>query len=370
MKFDDSFWKSDHQQLFLNPRLPEPDQKRLSLAVANQKRPGIIWLKSSGTESGDRGDKLVALSKKSFLVAASSANHFFSVTQKDCWLNPLPIFHVGGLSVYARAYLSGARVIEQTSWSVFDCIENIKRESVTITSMVPTQIYDLVEKQQWAPSSLRFVLVGGGAMDKALYQQARQLGWPLIPSYGMTETCAVSVAAPLESLTTEEFPPAKILGHVQFYQDPIGVYVEGESLFEGFLWVNEKGESHWQDRPRPFYLDDRIVIDGDTIQVLGRQTDLVKILGETVNLKTLTDKIHKFTNLKVQVVALKHDRKGYELWLAIEGKDNRVSLAELNQNLLPYERIQGLQIFQSFPRTTLGKINVSELRQQLNRTLI
>ena len=36
-------------------------------------------------------------------------------------------------------------------------------------------------------------MTGGGALDPSLYKQARDLGWPLLPSYGLTE-CGSQVA--------------------------------------------------------------------------------------------------------------------------------------------------------------------------------
>jgi o-succinylbenzoate---CoA ligase len=179
-------WLSTDSHVLLNPRMPEEERRRLESLVVDL--PGHVWLATSGTTGAL---KLTALSKRALLASAAAVNRHLQSDDRDVWLCVLPTFHVGGLGIYARAFLSGARVVT-SGW-----------EDVTLASLVPAQVTDLVRDRVEAPPSLRAVVVGGGALSEELYAAARALGWPLLPSYGMTECCSQVATA-----TPEEGPPA------------------------------------------------------------------------------------------------------------------------------------------------------------------
>ena len=101
----------------------------------------------------------------------------------------LPDFHVGGMGILARcheAFLQGGSGW-RGKWDPVRYHELALAEGSTLSSLVPTQLFDLVEHGLRAPEPLRAVIIGGGRLDDQLYEQALQLGWPLMESYGMTE---------------------------------------------------------------------------------------------------------------------------------------------------------------------------------------
>ncbi len=307
----------------------------------------------------------MALSKKAILSAAASVNQFFKITSQDVWLNPLPQFHVGGLSIEARTYLAGGQTIDLESWDVGGFHKLADQQGATIASLVPTQVFDLVEQGFRAPQTLRLVIVGGGPLNKDLYFRGRELGWPLIPSYGMTETAALMAAASPQSLSVMEFPEAHLLSHVDL--EPIGEQfkVNSASLFDGFLWVKESGESVWQPRPQPFVLDDRIEVQDRKIKVLGRESEIVKILGETVNLLELKNTLQIKIPGNILLLPKVESRRGYEIHLVVESEPVSLPIAEVNRDLMPYENICKVHFLSKFPRTELGKINFSEVQKQI-----
>ncbi|HEX6085416.1 MAG TPA: AMP-binding protein, partial [Thermoanaerobaculia bacterium] len=102
-------WLSDESHVLLNPRMPAAERERLQSFVTEL--PGHLWLATSGTTGSL---KLTALSKRAMLASAAAVNRHLQSTASDVWLCVLPSFHVGGLGIYARAFLSGARVV--TEW--------------------------------------------------------------------------------------------------------------------------------------------------------------------------------------------------------------------------------------------------------------
>ena len=134
-------------------------------------------------------------------------------------MHSLPDFHVGGLGIWARAYLSGAAVVDfkqahPGKWQSQAFYQYIQQVKGTLSALVPAQIYDLAALECPAPSSLRAVIVGGGALLPGLYERAVALGWPLLPSYGLTECGSQVATAALESWQQKE-PSLQLLPHLK-----------------------------------------------------------------------------------------------------------------------------------------------------------
>jgi O-succinylbenzoic acid--CoA ligase len=129
------------------------------------------------------------------------------------WLCPLPLTHVGGLMVLLRSAVYGTTAI----------LGPADRADVTLASLVPTQLNRLLEAGTPPPRTLRTVMLGGAPADPTLLRRARDAGWPVSPSYGLTQACsAVTLAepgdldssgAPLPGLRVEIAPDGEIVVH-------------------------------------------------------------------------------------------------------------------------------------------------------------
>ena len=149
--------------------------------------------------SGSTGTpKWIALSKDALLASASAVNAHLGVTKSSCWGLALPAHHVGGFGVAARAFAAGCAFREfGKKWNPAEFTIWLGENQVTHTSLVPTQVHDLVSAELRAPESLAAIVVGGGRLDEATGQAARNLGWPVLASYGMTEAASqIATQAP------------------------------------------------------------------------------------------------------------------------------------------------------------------------------
>lgn len=212
---------------------PSLTREQRSIVANLRKRvprvPGVIWLLSSGTQSVGQV-KAIGLTAEALEASATAANAHLAVNRSDRWLLTLPTFHVGGLGILVRATLSGSRVYRLGKWNPNGFVSALKRQRISLTSLVPTQVYDLVTLKLSPPASLRAVVVGGGALAPDLYERARKLGWPLLPSYGLTEGASQVATAPIESLAREGFPLMKLLPHVQMVTRDKRLWLKGPSL--------------------------------------------------------------------------------------------------------------------------------------------
>jgi len=276
-------WEEGGSFLLLNPRLPEPWRHRV-MAAEFPDLAEHVWLATSGTGGVL---KLVALSRDALEASARAVNAHFGVSSSDVWVNPLPLFHVGGLGIMVRCALSGSTWRKLAAWDGASFVAELAAARATLTSLVPTQVYDLVRGRRRAPDGLRAAIVGGGALDERLHAQAVELGWPLGPSYGLTEFGSQVATARPGPGASRWWP---LLAHAEARVDGAGVLeLRGPSLLTGWMIFDEKGAVRWEDPKVGGWLrtGDRGELRGRDLRVLGRVDDLVKVRGELVDVAAL-----------------------------------------------------------------------------------
>ena len=338
-------WGGERTHVLLNPRMPLEEQERLERMARGARLRSHIIVTTSGSSGAL---KLVALSKEAVLASAAAVNERLEATASDVWCAVLPLFHVGGLGIYARAHLSGSRVMTMP-WSP----RTLADADATLVSLVPAQVHDLVNSGLRPPSRLRAILVGGGAFHPDLDEKARAAGWPVLPSYGMSE-CASTIAVRdvllphIEARVDEEF-------HLAF---------RGSSLFTGY--ITEEGFSDpkvdgW------FMSEDIGEVEGRTLRVHGRSGDFIKIGGESVDLSRL-DRILESVRggADAVLIAAPHARLGHVIEL-VSTRDASQVVERFNERVLPYERIRATHLIDSIPRSTLGKLLRAELTRRVAR---
>lgn len=309
---------------------------------------GHIWISSSGTSK----KKWIALSKEAFLVSAAAVNGHFGVTKDDRWLQPLPNHHVGGLSVWARSHLSGCAVIDypdvtRKKWDATHYYQTLSNSKTTVTSLVPTQLYDLVANGFKSPHALRAVIIGGDYLSKPLYLQARTLGWPVIPTYGCTECCSQIATGTLHD------PTLRLLPHIEAKIDQT-LMVRSEALLSYIFdreLIDPKQEG-W------FNTGDDATLEGNTLLPQGRCDDQVKIAGEKVHLGPLRQLLSDLTDApNVTLYPAGNDRIGISLTLIGEkGVDLESLRDQFNQMVPRYAQIRAVKQVESLNRNALGKV--------------
>jgi O-succinylbenzoic acid--CoA ligase len=312
-----------------------------------------IWIASSGTAGKVR---VVALSRAALHASAQAVNTHLGSGLSDVWINPLPLFHVGGLGISIRAALSGAKVRFFASWDARAFVRAAQSVGASLASLVPAQVHDLVQARLAAPPSLRAVVVGGAALPDSLLSAARELGWPLLPSYGLTEAGSQVATA---RWGEDEATSLPLLPHVQARLDADGVLeLRGASLLSGWLVFEPEGSHAWDDPRRGgwYRTGDRAELKGRNVRVLGRVDDLVKIRGELVDLAALERDLQaRVTSGAVMLRCVPDERNGLALQVTAE---NEVAVAEVRQAqdevFPPYARPQEITTGR-IERTALGK---------------
>lgn len=347
-------WESSESHLFANPRLSSAFYPSLWPDFASLTH--HLWIATSGTTEAAKGTiKWVALSKQAFLSSAVAVNDHLQSTSNDIWLNALPLFHVGGLSIHARAFLSGALVkqVEFSKWSPEDFMKSLKEMKATLTSLVPAQLYDILPYDP--PPHLRAVVVGGGAVSEELYHRAHH--WPILPSFGMTECSSQIATAVLGSRDLV------ILPHVTCSTSAEGLLqIKSPALLTGYLYMGQ--EESWFEDPKvegQLTTEDRVEITEGTLKFLGRQSDWIKIGGENVSFFQLESFFNKIKPHSIDAVLKPQadERLGTIIQLVTLKKyEGTVAplIEAFNRGVMPYERIRAVRYVDAIPRSPLGKV--------------
>lgn len=351
-------WETGKSDFFFNSRFPQKTQESFCQKISNfSELKGHLFVATSGTT---KLPKWVALSKNAFLVSAKSVNNFLNSTHKDRWINPLPIHHVGSLSIYARAYLSNAKVIPlKDKWNPIQFRDFVEQKEGTLVSLVPTQLFDLIQNNLSAPKLLRAAIIGGGALSAALNKKAISLGWPLVPSYGLTE-CASQVASmPLNSSALNLLP------HIEAKVNTEGLLmIKSDALLTGYIFPDE---SKFYDPKIDgwFTTEDLVDISGNTIFIKGRKDDIFKIAGEKSSLKQLNEILSEVClefhePIDAALFIKKDERLGHSIELLLANRHAKYAdsiIRSFLEKVLPFEKIRTIQFVDAIPRTELGKVS-------------
>jgi len=316
--------------------MPAEDRERLERIVPDLE--GHVFIATSGSTGAI---KLVAMSKQALLASAAAVNERLEVTSRDVWAAILPPFHVGGLGVYARCHLAGARVLPMP-WDPRAFAES----EATIVSLVPAQVQDLVAAQLKPSPRLRTILVGGGAFDVG-----QAAGWPALASYGMSECCS--------TIAIEDI----LLSHLEARRESDGrVAFRGASLLTGYV----AGEGLVDPKVDGWFISEDLGdVDGRKLTIYGRAGDFVKIGGESVDLTRLDRILYELTGDDAAIVAVPDERLGHVIHLAATG-DAIALIDAFNARVHPFERIRAVHLVDAIPRSPLGKL----LRAQLAGLLV
>ncbi len=371
-------WTSGESHVLINPRLPAELKARVQNANLPQVA-GTIWLGSSGTTSAG-SITLYGLTKTGFLIAAESVNRHLDVGPNDVWLLTLPTFHVGGLSIWARAYLGGQRIVDRSleGWSPERFHSWVDEAGVTLASLVPTQVFDLVKLERPAPRSLRAIVIGGAALSEELYLKARELGYPLLPSFGATEACSQIATAELRSLEGDAYPELHVLSHIEvkLIDDEDRLAIRSPALFIIRADVTMSGVSVLWRAGEWYVTKDLAELSFDEtnpgrvwLTPRGRVGDFVKVSGEMINVLELTQLFQKISSsADFAILPVTDSRRGHEITLVLTLPDYTRAehwLREFNSQVVPVARISTAYFVHELPKSELKKILVGELKQKL-----
>ncbi len=323
-------------------------------------RPQLL-ISTSGTGNHPRaamltGDNLVS--------SAISTGKFLGLTHDDNWLACLPLTHVAGLMIVFRSVSAGGTVTIHERFEADAVWSAISAGEITRISLVPPILERLLNVSDGeCPARMRSIVTGGAPVSSALAQRAREAGWPLIISYGMTETAshiALGGADPSAGLSPVSGTRISVVDEQGQATDGMGrIVIEGPTVMAGYA---NKGllQGDGLLEPGHFMTSDLGEIDAQgRLRIVGRSDDVLNSGGVNVQPAALEDVLAGCPGvIEAGVTGQADPVWGHRLVAAYVGDVTPDVLQRwIEKHLAPPLRPRHFIRVSSLPRNALGKLD-------------
>ena len=323
-----------------------------------------VFILSSGTTQSNK-IKSYAISKTAILSNALAVNEFLGIKESDSWVSSISHYHIGGLAIYARAQLSNSKVFNwDQSWDAKLFSSFLTKSSPSYFSLVPTQLYDLLQVDFSLPSEVKGIFIGGDFLSDTLKNKALQKNWPLIQTYGATELSS-QIATSFSKDIIDNY--LKVLPIHKITQKNSHFEIRSKSLYSYLIEVN--GDSVQISKAQEsFQLQDNLSLrqlpDGsEFLKPMGRLGNEIKVKGRLVNFFDLKNKFYSHLDSKNILyradIQLKSDpRDGYHFILVIEKDLENMAdpLVSFLNSVLGFSLVIEVLIRNKLEKTHSGKI--------------
>jgi o-succinylbenzoate---CoA ligase len=360
----DEVWAAGDAALPLSVDASDAEVARLDATLGPGRRPVPDGTALVVTTSGSTGEpKGVLLPHTALRASTAASNARLGCVPGDRWLLALPVHHVAGLQVLARARALGTDPVVPASTDV----GTLAAADADHVSLVPTQLGRLLDAGADL-ARFRTILLGGARPDPTLLGRAVLAGARVVVSYGMTETCGGCVydGVPLDGVAVDVDAPQG--------GGPAGgrIRLRGPVLCAGYRTAD--GDRPATDGAGWFPTGDLgRWVDG-RLDVLGRADDVLISGGENVPAAAVAARLREHPAVADVAVAGRADPEWGEAVVAVVvAVDPRTppTLEELRDHVRathpPAYAPRHLVVVPTLPRDGLGKVPRAALRELAGR---
>ncbi len=330
--------------------------------------------------SGSTGEpKGVVLSQQAILSNSVMSVEAHALNENDIVLNVLPIFHVGGLNILVTpALLLGATVLLHGKFDLDKTIEDLPHCNSAI--FVPTILREIISDPRLKSKnleSIKTLSIGSTIVPVDLIKETLAFGVNIIQLYGSTEVTPFAIHQRIEGSRTSIGSIGKVgaecsiklvseSGHEVTQGETGEICVKGKNLFSRYYGQKESafsfgwfktGDLASRDCQGNYWFADRI----KNVIISG---------GENIYPAEIEKIALKHSKFKVVAAVAKSDLKWGEVpVLFIESKDepyNNLLSHKAWKEIAGYKRPHEIKFLRIFPRNSMGKIKLDELRAIAN----
>jgi fatty-acyl-CoA synthase len=338
---------------------------------------------------------LHTLSELALFGLASQQGRF---CRDDVYMPITPMFHAHAWGFPWAATLAGVKQVYPGRYEPAMLLKLIKSEGVTFTHGVPTILQMLLnvaaaEKVDLAGLTM---VIGGSALPKALAKQALAAGIDIFGGYGMSETGPIAAVAHVRSKDLSGDPDQEVefrtragmvaplvdLRIVDPEMNDIAhdgksageVVLRSPWLTQGYFDNPQSSEQLWAGGY--LHTSDIAVVSPDGyVHITDRLKDVIKTGGEWVSSLQIEDLITQCPGVaEAAVIGVKDDRWGERpLALAVKSGGDDLTDETVKSHLKQfadrgviskYGIPDKILFVDGLPKTSVGKINKKELREQ------
>ncbi|XP_077557394.1 putative acyl-CoA synthetase YngI isoform X3 [Haemaphysalis longicornis] len=338
--------------------------------------------------SGTTGKpKAAVLTHHNFVSNAMALHDKLHFSPETIFCNPLPFFHVFGLSVVlGRTLVPGIKaVIPSPSFDTASILKAVQQQRCTHICGSPTMYVDLINsplRKHYDLSSLRIAETGGNIVTPAVRKLIREkLDVSVRVGYGTTELTTAAtlvseddprdkqlhtVGRPLGYLEMKIADP--VTGRVQPVDTPGEVWCRGHNVFFGY-YNDEQKTRECMTNAGWYKTGDVGVMDEDGyVAIVSRIKDVVIRGGENIFPGEVEEVLNTHPTVQESlVIGVPDQRMGEELcaWVVLkaEAKVTDDQLKKYCKDKLARFKIPRYFIYnQNVPRTPIGKAQKAKMR--------
>jgi fatty-acyl-CoA synthase len=351
---------------------------------------------TSGTTGRPKGALYSHRSTVLHSMMASMGNTF-ALSEADCVLPVVPMFHVNAWGLPYASVLVGAKLMMPgPHLDPESLLEDLEQEEVTLTAGVPTIFLAVLqaldaEPEKYDLAKLRAMVIGGSAAPRGVIKDYKERhGIEVVHAWGMTEMSPIGTVA---NLTTEmkKLPEEEQLEYEAKQGYPVP-FVEirargdeglipwdGEAMGELEVrgpWVassyyeSPEGEDKFTDDGW-FRTGDVVTIDRfGFINITDRSKDLIKSGGEWISSVELENALMAHPAVsQACVIAIPHEKWDERPLAAIVLREGESATEdELHSHLeVDFARFwlpDAYEFVEAIPMTATGKFQKLKLREQ------
>jgi o-succinylbenzoate---CoA ligase len=292
---------------------------------------------TSGSTGKPRG---IVHTVGNYIYSALGTNDFIGLDTSDRWLLSLPLFHVGGALIWARTLLSGSACVLPESLQNLE--DSIRQYRPTIISLVPAQLIRLIETEGMIPlmKAMKTIMLGGAPTPDWLMDKSLDLGLPIMPTYGCTESCAQVTGVAHGNVRQAYYTAGQVVPYRNMrIADDGAILLGGKTLFKRYL---DDRKTRFFDQNNFFKTADRGTLDEAGNLVIHGRTDGVFISGgENISPPEIENHLLRQNGIiSAMVVPAPHPEFGLTPWAFVETAlpfDEKSILDKLRNNLPGYK---------------------------------
>ena len=209
-------------------------------------------------------------------------------------------------------------------------------------------------------------------MSAELEKSVRDLGWPIVITFGMTETSSMMAEREPFSEVYKPFPGVEIgqttEGKLKIKSNSLAEYclqlVDGKIIQKDLITKHGFYES-----------EDLVEIENEQFKFVNKSNDQIKINGEGVSLFQLRQKLEsvllsqELNPNSCALISVPDERQGESLMIVfapIVTYSISDVVNQFNLSVLPYEKVLKTHTLQKpFPMTELNKIQFAQLKEMV-----
>lgn len=338
---------------------------------------------TSGTTSDPKG---VIHNHANLVYAGERASKHTAMRPDDRMLTTLPVFHVNAQCISVLSSMTvGCTLVLIEEFKASENVDQIRRHGATVTSIIGTQVRALLaqpEQPDDADNELRDVFFAINVTDEEKERFEERFDAPLLNGYGLSEGMTIVTMAPIHgdrkwpSIGRPAFDREVYLLDDDGNEVPTGEM--GEIAVGGTRGRNLMAEYYeMPERTEEAFTEEGWLLTGDYgrfdedgyLYFVDRKKNIIETRGENVSESEVEGVLENHPGIEeAGVIGVPHDIYGEAVKAYVKLADHDLTEGEVREhaerNLAEFKLPEIIEFVGEFPRTSIGKIEKSTLREE------